>query len=143
MYYRFLDNIAAADMAFEAGGETIDELFIVCSEALLAEMIEDPAQVCPLRSVDFDCSANSLDMLLFEFLNELVFRKDAERLFLRVNSISLKKLPVGYRMKAHAEGEEIDPARHCLGTDIKAVTMHRLTVERTGTGWRATVVCDV
>lgn len=143
MYYRYLEDIATADMAFEAGGGTLNDTFMACSEALLAEMVEDPEQVRPLRTVDFTCEADSLDMLLFEFLEELIFRKDAERLFLRVTSVSVEKHAALYRATVHAAGEEIDPGRHSLGADIKAVTMHRLAVEHTDNGWRATVVCDV
>jgi SHS2 domain-containing protein len=44
---------------------------------------------------------------------------------------------------AIAVGEAIDPTRHQLAGDVKAVTMHRLRVVHTEDGWQATVVLDI
>jgi SHS2 domain-containing protein len=40
-------------------------------------------------------------------------------------------------------GEAIDPARHCLATEVKAATAHGLRVVRCGDGWEAHVTLDV
>ena len=48
------------------------------------------------------------------------------------------------QVTAHLHGETIDKRRHTLLTEVKAVTYHRLTVDRTPEGgWRATVLFDV
>jgi SHS2 domain-containing protein len=46
-------------------------------------------------------------------------------------------------LEAEARGEPLDPARHRLLADVKAVTLHRLRVERTVRGWEASVVLDI
>ena len=47
------------------------------------------------------------------------------------------------RLDAVLAGERIDPERHELLADVKAVTFHDLRVERTATGWDAHVTLDV
>lgn len=40
-------------------------------------------------------------------------------------------------------GEQFDPHRHLMLTELKAVTYHQLSVERTDEGWKARIVFDV
>jgi SHS2 domain-containing protein len=47
------------------------------------------------------------------------------------------------RLKARCWGETYDPSRHVWEMEIKAVTLHRLCVERVEAGWRAQVVFDI
>ena len=47
------------------------------------------------------------------------------------------------RVQAVLTGERIDPKRHELVADVKAVTLHDLRVERSATGWDAHVTLDV
>ncbi len=44
---------------------------------------------------------------------------------------------------AELSGERLNPARHDLRVDVKAVTMHRFSVEERNSRWRAVVVLDV
>ena len=141
--YRYLEEIATADVAFEAWGATKEETFLAAADATLNTMVEDIRTVSPRESRVFSLAAGSLDLLLFELLQELVYWKDAGRLLLRVRDLRIEETGSGYRLHADATGETIDPARHPLLADVKAVTLHRLVVERTPDGWRAIVVLDV
>lgn len=141
--YRYLEEIATADVAFEAWGATPEDTFLAAADATLNTMVEDIGTVAPLERRVFSLAADSLDLLLFELLQELVYHKDAERLLLRVRDLRIEETGSGYRLHADAIGETIDPARHPLLADVKAVTLHRLAVERTPDGWRAVVVLDV
>lgn len=40
-------------------------------------------------------------------------------------------------------GEQFDPRRHTMLTELKAVTYHQLSVERDDEGWKARIVFDV
>ena len=141
--YRYLEEIATADVAFEAWGATKEETFLAAADATLNTMVEDIRTVSPRESRVFSLAAGSLDLLLFELLQELVYWKDAGRLLLRVRDLRIEEAGSGYRLHADATGETIDPARHPLLADVKAVTLHRLVVERTPDGWHAIVVLDV
>lgn len=141
--YRYLEEIATADVAFEAWGATPEDTFLAAADATLNTMVEDIGTVAPLERRVFSLAADSLDLLLFELLQELVYHKDAERLLLQVRDLRIEETGSGYRLHADAIGETIDPARHPLLADVKAVTLHRLVVEKTPDGWRAVVVLDV
>ena len=143
MRYRYLEEIATADVAFEALGATPEETYRAAADATLNTMVEDIGTVAPLERRLFSLAADSLDLLLFELLQELVYRKDAERLLLRIRDLRIEEAGSGYRLHAEAIGETIDSGRHSLLADVKAVTLHRLVVERTPDGWRAVVVLDV
>jgi len=141
--YRYLEEIATADVAFEAWGATREETFLAAADATLNTMVEEIGTVAPREHREISIAADSLDLLLFEFLQELVYHKDAGRLLLRVRDLRIEETGSGYRLHANAFGETIDPGRHPLLADVKAVTLHRLVVERTRDGWRAVVVLDV
>jgi SHS2 domain-containing protein len=40
-------------------------------------------------------------------------------------------------------GEQFDPRRHVMLTELKAVTYHQLNVEGAEGGWKARIVFDV
>jgi SHS2 domain-containing protein len=141
--YRYLEEIATADVAFEAWGATTEETFLAAADATLNTMVEEIGTVAPREHREFSIAADALDLLLFDLLQELVYHKDAGRLLLRVRDLRIEESGSGYRLKADAVGETIDPARHTLLADVKAVTLHRLSVEKTPSGWRAVVVLDV
>lgn len=141
--YRYLEGIATADVAFEAWGATPEKTFIAAADATLNTMVEEIGTVAPRERRVFSLAADSLDLLLFELLQELVYRKDAERILLRVSDLRIEEDGAGYRLHVDATGETIDSGRHHLLADVKAVTLHRLVVERTRDGWRAVVVLDV
>ncbi|GFO70773.1 archease [Geomonas limicola] len=144
MPYEFRGDIAHADIAFDASGSTLEELFSAAAEATLKVMAEDPTAVRPTETVRVSLAEESLEMLLFEFLNELIFYKDARRLLLRPQWLEIGSEGVdSYQLQAALQGEEIDACRHQLDTDVKAVTMLRLSVHQVPGGWQATVVLDV
>jgi SHS2 domain-containing protein len=143
MPYRFLDNIAIADAAFEASGSTLDEVLLSAWDATLKTMVENPESIDKKSSRRINIAQDPPALLLHDFLQKLIFYKDAEGEILRVEDLKLMRKKNLYELDAHLSGEPIDPSRHRMNVDVKAVTFHRLAVEETETGWRATVVLDV
>jgi SHS2 domain-containing protein len=143
MPYAYLEDIAMADLAFRAWGQTLEETFRAAAEATMHAMVEDLATIAPQQQRTFEVHDAQLDLLLLQFLQELLFYKDAQRLLLRVNEVHITAQAQGFALQARAAGEPLDPARHALGADVKGVTLHRLQVVQTPTGWEATVVLDV
>jgi SHS2 domain-containing protein len=76
-------------------------------------------------------------------LQELIFYKDAERLLLKLVEASIEERGEGWMLTAVLGGEPIDPNRHELLVDIKAVTLHRFRVEPFAGGWKAFVILDI
>lgn len=143
MAYRYLEDIAAADVAFEATGQTLEELFIAAAAATLHVMIDNPQALEPRQKRILEAADESLDILLFQFLQEIIYYKDAQQLLLQVSQIRIDAGTTGYRLRAEAVGEPIDPARHEMIVDVKAVTLHRLSVQQKKDGWVAVVVLDI
>ncbi len=143
MPYRYLEDIATADVAFEARGKDLAELFPAAADALMNVMVSDLASIGKSVELEFGVEHEELDLLLFNFLQELVFFKDARRLLLRVDSAEISRGTAGYALTARASGEELDPEKHDLIVDVKAVTLYRFEVRQTEDGWLATVVLDI
>ena len=142
MPYRYLGEIATADVAFEATGGSLEETFAAAAEATLNVMIEEPERIERRESIDVELENDDLEMLLFDFLNELVYYKDSKKLLLRVDEVKIE-VEGRFRLRAKLSGEMIDPMKHPLGADVKAVTLHRFSLLRSGDGWTATAVLDI
>ncbi len=139
MPYKYLEDIAIADVAFEATGKTLDELFESCGLATMQVMVE-------LDGIDrrvkkaIAVKADTIEELLKKFLDELVFLKDSELLLFNKFDVSIKKNG-SYELRVIALGEKLDMNKHRLGVDVKAVTMHLFEV--TGPPWKARVILDI
>jgi SHS2 domain-containing protein len=143
MPYAYADDMAIADLAFRAWGQTLEETFLAAAEATVHAMVDDLATIAPREQRTFEVHEAQLDLLLLQFLQELLFYKDAQRLLLRVSEVQITAQHQGFTLRARAAGERLDPTRHALGADVKGVTLHRLQVVQTPNGWEATVVLDV
>lgn len=143
MPYAYADDIAIADLAFRAWGQTVEDTFLAAAEATVHAMVEDLATIAPREQRTIEVHEAQLDLLLLQFLQELLFYKDAQRLLLRVHAVQITAQDQGFTLQARAAGEALDPAKHALGADVKGVTLHRLQVVQTPNGWEATVILDV
>ncbi len=140
--YRFLEGWTLADVAFEATGKDTEELFTDAGIAVLATMGLEVASVGTTEVRDVNIEAESLEMLLFKFLDEIIFFKDAENLLFSSMKISISN-DKKYSLSGQFEGEKIDPKKHELLVDVKAVTFHRFEVKFEQKQWLARVVLDV
>ena len=143
MPFEFRGDIAHADIAFNAWSDTLEGVFKECAQATMNVMVENLAAIRPAETVEVSLDQTSEEMLLFDFLNEIIFYKDARRLLLIPSQITISRGDDGCKLQATLQGEEIDPARHHMATDVKAVTMLRYSLTQVQEGWRATVVLDV
>jgi len=141
--YEYLPDIAIADIAFQARGRTIEELFVAAAEATTNVMVDDLSTIKNREELRLDLSQEALDLLLFDFLNELVYLKDVRQLLLLAKNLRISEAGSHFNLHATLYGEQLDPARHPLNADVKAVTLHRLQVAKTVEGWEATVVLDI
>lgn len=143
MPYEFLEDVAIADIAFRAWGKDLEETFEAAAEATMNVMVENLDAIEPVEERAIEVVQEAADLLLFDFLQELIYYKDSERLLLRVKDIRIHKDNQGYRLRARARGEVIDPERHQLRVDVKAVTLHQFRLEQTRDGWEAQVILDI
>jgi SHS2 domain-containing protein len=133
---------ATSDIAFEARGATLPDLFAAAAEALLAATLANPEAVEERVRERLVLSEPDLELLLLRFLNELVFLRDARGLLLHARALAIEQNGE-VRLAGELAGEPIDRARHRLEGDVKAATAHGLAVAREDGGWRASVTLDV
>jgi SHS2 domain-containing protein len=143
MPYEFVDELTVADIAFRAWGRDVEETFVAAADAVLNAMVEDLETIQPQETRVLNVEHEALDLLLFNFLQELVYYKDAEQLLLRVQQLRIADDGQPYTLQATAAGERIDPERHHMQVDVKAVTLHRFALTQTEAGWEAAVVLDI
>ena len=79
------------------------------------------------------------DEMLRDWLAELLYTFEVRRLVLAQFDVTIGT----DGLKATARGEPIDPERHQLDMEVKAITWHGLKVVRDGDGWLAEVIVDI
>jgi SHS2 domain-containing protein len=142
MPYRYLDDATVSDAGFEAWGASLSELFSAAWEAALGLMVADPADLSGGDRREVRCADPDLELLLFDMLGELLYLKDAEHSLYRIESLSISASDGGHELRGVVTGEPIEPGRHELGVDVKAVTLDQLAIRREADRYLARVVVD-
>jgi SHS2 domain-containing protein len=143
MPYHYLEEVGTADIAFEATGRDLPELFTAAADATINVMIDNLDAIEPRETREIELSSDKIDMLLFDFLQELIYFKDAKRLLLRVREAQIDYKNEEYFLKTKGAGEQLDEARHQQRADVKAVTLHGFSVEKRDDNWKARVLLDI
>ncbi len=126
-----------ADIGFEVWSEDLNELF---EEAALAmyEIMVDVKRVKPKEERVIQIKSEGIDMLLHDWLSELLYITDVESMVFSRFEVSINDS----ELEGRAFGEPIKP-EHNPKTEIKAVTYHKLNVSKENDFWRATVILDI
>ncbi len=124
-------------------GEPLGDVFPAAADATLNVMVEELDSVQPKERRELRLENPQLDLLLFNFLQEIIYYKDAETLLLRVPQVEIHEEPNRFILQALARGESLDPIRHRQRVDVKAVPLDRFRLEKTARGWEALVILDI
>jgi len=141
--YRYLEH--TADVLFQAFGRTDREMMSNAAEAM-ANVMYDLGKVEGKESEKIEVHGKNLEELLHNFLAEIVFRIGTnEKLYNYFGINSLRKEPKTSElvMETELRGEKINPEKHLLKTEIKAVTWNQFRVWEEGGKWIAQVLVDV
>ena len=128
-----------ADLGVAARGKGLGEVCAQAARGMFSVLI-DLRSVRPLQAYPVTARGDDAASMLVAFLNELIFLHATQGLVMRRFEV---KVGAGFNLEATAWGEEIDLERHCIETDIKAATYHRVSVEQRNGLWRARVILDV
>jgi len=137
--YEIFDH--TADLGLRIRADDLAELFEESARALFSVIVVNFDQVRPLERLAFALEAQRRDELLRDWLGELLYVFHTRRMVFSQFAVNLSNSDA--RLRATAEGEPTDPARHEIDTEIKAITYHGLQVARHGDGWLAEVIVDV
>ena len=103
-------------------------------------LLTNVAEIRLVEEVPVQVEANDLPALMLAWLSELNYRHVTEhRLFgqFEVSVIS------DQMVFARISGETINPGRHTIFTEIKAVTFHGLRLEKSDSGWESQIIFDL
>ena len=140
--FRFLEEIAMADIAFEAEGESVEEVFHGATQAIL-ETMANPATVSGGWERTIERSDVDLSALLFDWLSEVVYWKDAAGVVFREAPLTLMREGDVWLLRACLIGAPVDQQTQELHADVKGVTKHHYELKQTGGCWKVCVVLDV
>lgn len=140
MPYHFLDH--TGDIAVSLSGQSLAELFGDAAVAF-TDSITAVDKVEPKRPEEVNVDAPELDLLLVDFLSELLYRFDTRGWLTRFAEVELHEQDGGWSLQGTLRGERLEPSRHDVKVLIKAVTYHGLHVRHAEGGWTATVVFDI
>jgi SHS2 domain-containing protein len=128
-----------ADIGIRGRGATPAEAFAQAATALTA-VVTDPDLVRADTAVPMQCQAPDLEMLLFEWLNTLVYHMATRRMLFSKFDVRI----AGDRLEAEARGETVDVQRHSPAVEVKGATLTELAVRQVPGGrWTAQCVIDV
>ena len=141
--YRLLDEIAIADACFELSGKTLEELFHAGFLALMETSVElHTVQGSLLKTLSLE--HKDPERLLYEFLEELIYLKDAELLIFNECQLTIEEDSKSsiFKLIANLKGQEFSDSVSTI-TDVKAITYYQFFVKQTENGWIAQVTFDL
>ena len=128
-----------ADIGVRGHGATLEDALAAAAMALTA-VVTEPAGVRSRETVHVECLGTDPDLLLYDFLNALVFEMATRHMLF--SRFELRR--EGDRLLADVSGERVDPARHAPAVEVKGATLTELAVRREADGqWLAQCVLDV
>jgi SHS2 domain-containing protein len=128
-----------ADLGLRVRAADLDTLFAEAAACLFSAVVEDLSSVRPETAVTVELTGEDREYLLFDWLKELLYRFDAEHMVFGQFEVQVRD----DGLTGTARGEPLDPTRHVLAHEVKAITYHELKVEKTDDGWLAEVIVDI
>lgn len=128
-----------ADLGLRVRATTLERLLEEAGRGLFSMMVTNLEDVRCLQERTYRVEGAAVDYLLFDWLNELLYTFESERLLLAEFKVELD--PGG--MRATARGEPMDLNRHRMEHEVKAITYHGLRVEEIADGWLAELIVDI
>ena len=128
-----------ADIGVRGWGNDLAAAFEQAALATTA-IVADPSLIRLDTSVDISCEAASLDDLLVEWLNTVIFEMSTRQMVFGSFMVRID----GHRLTATALGEILDPDRHDPGVEPEGATYTMLRVNQREDGtWEVQCVVDV
>ena len=140
MSYSFVDH--TADVAADLSGQTLDDLFASAAQAL-TDTITDLREVRRGTTDTMVVDAGTLEDLLVDWLNELLYRFEVRNLLVAGADVEVQAIGQRWRLDATLHGEPFDPMRHPSRVLVKSATYHGLHIAEQEGKWTARIVLDI
>jgi len=135
--YQIIDH--TADLGIIVKGPDVRNLFILAAQAMTDLMVEgDISDKTSIRDVSLQ--GEDFPDLMVRWLGEILYLFDGENLI--VNSIKIKSISPT-KLKSTLTLTSFETEHHQVIREIKAVTYHQISVDKTKDGWQAKVIFDI
>jgi len=138
MRFKFLDDLTS-DVMFEAYGRDLEELFINSAYALFS-IVCDVKKVKPKEWVEVEIGRPTVEELLYEWLNYLLYESEVRGMFFSEFEIKIKE-EGKVKIKGKIGGEEVSQEKG--GTVVKGVTYYGFSLQKTKNGYKAKIAVDI
>jgi len=128
-----------ADLGLRVRASTLEELLAEAARGLLAMLVANPEAVRPLQARTITLAAGEPAYLVFDWLNELLYRFETDKILFSAFELRLS----GNELIADCRGEAMDISRHQMDHEVKAITYHCLQVKQMSNGWHAELIVDI
>ncbi len=160
MSFSFFDH--TADLGVEVNAATPSELFADAAKGLTAAICGNPESITATESIAVTIYSDTLEDLLYDWLDEILFRFDAEHFLLAgceslhltgdfttdrsrstTNSTAYSNSTAAYSLTTVLRGERFDTGKHQMDREVKAITYHQLAIHCQANQWSAKFVVDL
>jgi SHS2 domain-containing protein len=135
--YEFFEH--TADLGLRVVADDLPSLFRDAATGLFAMIVEGDPRGDIVKRYAFSIEGSRRDLLMFDWLNELLYRFETERHLLGRFEVELSEAG----LRGSASGFALGANRDRLIREVKAITYHGLKLERHGRGWLAEVIVDI
>jgi SHS2 domain-containing protein len=126
--FEFLEH--TADVYIAAYGRTLEEAFANAAIATF-EVMTDSDKIAQIVEDSVEIEAYDEKALLYTWLENLLINFETKGTLYSGFEISkIEKTPDGLRLKAKIRGEPFNPDKHPQKVGIKAVTYHRMEIDK-------------
>ena len=128
-----------ADIGIVAYGADIKQVFANAALGLF-NLMADLGNLKEDTKREIELSAEDVEVLLVEWLNELIYISDVEHIIFKrfeINELSNTQL------RAICFGEKIKSGQHKLKREIKAATYHMLRLNKENGSYKVQIIFDI
>lgn len=136
--FELLDH--TSEVGFRAHGATLAAAFENAGRALF-QVMTDIDELGDDVDVEIDVAAESREALLFDFIDELIYLAETERVVLGAFDLSVAGEDERWTVEGTGRGERIHEGMRLQ--DVKAPTYSDMRVEEHGDGWVLEMTLDV
>ena len=131
------------DIGIQVTAPSLAELFERSAQAMF-RVLTDLDAVRPTDATEITVEGRDHEALMVRWLSELNYRHTVDDVLYGTFEVaSIDTTDNEVFLTATVRGELIDPTRHTVYTEIKAITFHGLDVHRTDDGWTVQVIFDM
>lgn len=136
--YELLEH--TADIFIKANGKTLSEAFENAAIGMF-DIIYPTSKVGSIGEYQLEHKSADLEQLLVEWLSELLYIYETQNVLFSSFKVQLDETQLS--LKCQAFGEKVDPSKHIISDEIKAVTYHMLEIGQESDHYFVKVLFDI